>query len=452
MIIDHEVEITLAPAAKKHFLDLGYSFAAVKPRTKVLVRSIDLLSGSSVPVRYLCDVCGSEFAAKYFTLAVKERHLCRSCAQLGKTPLNKIDFSDRQREQIRRLYEDEWKESNEIAILLDVSGPTVRKFLIEDGVFRKNRGLPPNRECPVCSTRFRKGPSELRPVNCCSKACRGIFTQLWVERSCEHCGAAYRTKPWANERRFCSGDCWYKHNTRGAWTTCETCASPLWSTPTRPRSFCSKQCFGIANMNGIEQPCASCGTRSYKPKCHIRHDLFFCSTVCYFDYRDSNQAYREALAERISAGIVERWATDVEWATDQRERLSRQALDTIERWQGQGSKLEFLVHQMLDEMGVRFERWKRVRPAAGGAIKEFDVYFPDTDAYLEIHGGFWHADPRIFDDRTALSHVQRQNVANDDLKRSLIESELERPLHVLWEHDVHADPVRVRAELQAWGR
>jgi G:T-mismatch repair DNA endonuclease (very short patch repair protein) len=443
---NQQVQVRLTERSRGHFVAAGYPFRETKVRRFVTVKACDLMSGSSVVVEYRCDDCSAVNSAKYFTLAAKSTHRCRACAQRGKTPPNKVVFSEEQQRYILNLYQDEWLSPDAIAKLLDLSGPTIRKFLKAEGVWLGRRAKRPNCECPVCDAKFRRCPSDLKPINYCSRQCAARARELWDKRLCLTCDADFLVKP-HESRQYCSSTCWYQANTRGAWTTCLTCGERVWSTPGQPRSFCSRSCSGEAQKTGTQLPCTECGELRYIPECHQRGDYFFCSVPCFFTFKKTNEDYRTGVQEKAAEGLRRRWREDVEWANRQRISLGEAALKRMQTQSRKGSKLEDKVVAMLDDLEITYNRWKCIRTESG--VKEYDVYLPETDNYLEIHGGFWHADERLYPDRTQLRDVQRRNIQNDVFKAQLI-ADMGKRLYILWEHDIHKDEAQVREQLKRW--
>jgi G:T-mismatch repair DNA endonuclease (very short patch repair protein) len=92
------------------------------------------------------------------------------------------------------------------------------------------------------------------------------------------------------------------------------------------------------------------------------------------------------------------------------------------------NKLEQRVATMLDAAGVAYIPQYRV----GRFV--FDFYLPATHTLLEVHGTFWHADPRVYY-HGRLTQVQRRTVANDARKTAYA---LRQGYHlaILWEADV----------------
>lgn len=108
------------------------------------------------------------------------------------------------------------------------------------------------------------------------------------------------------------------------------------------------------------------------------------------------------------------------------------------------------MYGLLDAAGIPYEREKRLASKKYGVVKSYDIYFPATDTYVELHGTFWHADPSIYFDTAKLTPVQRHNLRNDLVKEDIVKSEHSRRLFIVWEREVAESPAAVSACLRAW--
>jgi G:T-mismatch repair DNA endonuclease (very short patch repair protein) len=92
------------------------------------------------------------------------------------------------------------------------------------------------------------------------------------------------------------------------------------------------------------------------------------------------------------------------------------------------NKLETRVARMFDAAGLSYQQ----QYALGRFV--FDFYLPATHTLVEVHGTFWHADPRKYEP-DALSPIQQRNVAND-AKKAAHAMACGYALTVLWEADM----------------
>jgi len=92
------------------------------------------------------------------------------------------------------------------------------------------------------------------------------------------------------------------------------------------------------------------------------------------------------------------------------------------------NKLEDKVAKLFDAEGVYYIQQYRV----GRFL--FDFYIPKTNTLVEVHGTFWHADPRVYspDKHTA---IQKRNLANDIRKENRAKQDGFN-FAIIWERDV----------------
>jgi G:T-mismatch repair DNA endonuclease (very short patch repair protein)/predicted DNA-binding protein YlxM (UPF0122 family) len=92
------------------------------------------------------------------------------------------------------------------------------------------------------------------------------------------------------------------------------------------------------------------------------------------------------------------------------------------------NKLETKFAAILDMMGVQYECQYRI----GRFL--FDFYVPYFNLLIEVHGTFWHADPRRYS-HLELTPIQQRNVSNDARKseRAIRDG---FNLIIFWESDI----------------
>lgn len=87
-------------------------------------------------------------------------------------------------------------------------------------------------------------------------------------------------------------------------------------------------------------------------------------------------------------------------------------------------ELEF--EKLLNELNVDFQTQEIV----GGKI--FDFYIPLFNLLIEVHGDYWHGNPKKY---SKLNRTQNKNVKND-AKKMLIAQENGYKLSIVWESDL----------------
>lgn len=93
------------------------------------------------------------------------------------------------------------------------------------------------------------------------------------------------------------------------------------------------------------------------------------------------------------------------------------------------NRLEQKFAAILDCMGIVYQQQYRL------SRYSYDFYIPSINALVEVHGTFWHADPRFYQPGN-LSAIQHRNIANDRRKANCA-TQHDYRLLVFWEHDIN---------------
>lgn len=133
-------------------------------------------------------------------------------------------------------------------------------------------------------------------------------------------------------------------------------------------------------------------------------------------------------------------------STERREKLSKALkgkpkseehkkimLKTLEKnrkeiLKGNPSKLESMVAAEFDRIGLKYESQYELEGF------HYDFYLPEYNVLLEVHGDYWHGNPRVYDTES-LNPMQRKNIGLDKMKYSIC-NKLGISLYILWECDV----------------
>lgn len=107
------------------------------------------------------------------------------------------------------------------------------------------------------------------------------------------------------------------------------------------------------------------------------------------------------------------------------------------------SKLEqnFAVN-FLDKLGVKYE-WQY---EAKDIKRFYDYYLPEHRILIEIDGGYYHADPRLYEGKD-LNKMQKHNKRVDSCKDNWAALH-GIPLIRIWEKDINENPSSVMAMLR----
>lgn len=101
------------------------------------------------------------------------------------------------------------------------------------------------------------------------------------------------------------------------------------------------------------------------------------------------------------------------------------------------NRLETAFADILDTLHIQYTWQYRL------GRYTYDFFVPQTQTLIEIHGTFWHADPRFYF-RGNLTEIQQHNVINDKRKAQHARKSGYNILY-FWEHDIHNAPHKVIA-------
>lgn len=96
---------------------------------------------------------------------------------------------------------------------------------------------------------------------------------------------------------------------------------------------------------------------------------------------------------------------------------------------------EQLVAQLLNERNIVFVQQFRISNYL------YDFFLPEYNLIIEVHGTFWHADPRFYSSK-ALTITQVKNVTND-ARKELKAKDQGYQFCVLWEYDIETSPATI---------
>ena len=107
------------------------------------------------------------------------------------------------------------------------------------------------------------------------------------------------------------------------------------------------------------------------------------------------------------------------------------------------SKLEDkFVKNILKKCGVEFQYQFKAESIG----RYFDFYIPEANTIIEINGGYWHSDPRLYEGKE-LTPVQKKNQKVDKWKKKWAD-EHRIPIYYFWEKDINENPEKVLIELR----
>jgi G:T-mismatch repair DNA endonuclease (very short patch repair protein) len=116
------------------------------------------------------------------------------------------------------------------------------------------------------------------------------------------------------------------------------------------------------------------------------------------------------------------------WTKEMKEEQRKKRIEWLRENQLKGnSELETEFKSILEIQNIHYEeQYKKF-----GYL--WDFYISETDALIEVHGDFYHCNPKKWDKPEY--DIQRVTVNNDQKKKKIIE-ENDEELHIFWEHDI----------------
>lgn len=96
----------------------------------------------------------------------------------------------------------------------------------------------------------------------------------------------------------------------------------------------------------------------------------------------------------------------------------------------------------MDKLNVKYT-WQFEAKDIG---RFFDYYLPDYNLIIEIDGGYYHSDPRLYEEKD-LNRMQKRNKKVDEYKNkwALMHG---IPILRIWEKDIREDPKGVMKMLK----
>lgn len=109
---------------------------------------------------------------------------------------------------------------------------------------------------------------------------------------------------------------------------------------------------------------------------------------------------------------------------------------------GSTSSLEDDVAEVLDDMGLKYERQKPLHDPDTGQYFAWVDFWLEGDIVLEVNGSFWHVDPRLYPDGPECEW-QEKTLENDKRRKTRMK-ELGIPIIEVWGLDIKENMDTVR--------
>lgn len=107
------------------------------------------------------------------------------------------------------------------------------------------------------------------------------------------------------------------------------------------------------------------------------------------------------------------------------------------------SKLEEkFAKNFLEKLNIEFDYQFKAESIG----RYYDFYLPTINIIIEINGGYWHSDPRLYEGKE-LTPTQKKNKRVDKLKKKWAD-EHKIPIYYFWEDDINKNPKLVLEQLK----
>lgn len=280
---------------------------------------------------------------------------------------------------------------------------------------RRRVNLHPWFLCAGCGRPTQGDPSSPGSSGYCSHACDPrVRKGKSKELSCRHCGRTFEVPAsrTIDERRcHCSSDCWKLATGRAVERRCAVCGERILVARAQVDDgtpyHCSSRCRRIARGTIRSTRCAHCGEEfDILTKVLADGKPHYCSMSC------------------SSTGSLPDAAT-----------LSARGAFAVSSSRAFISSIEAPVAEALERFGIEFEAQHLLIHPEGLHSCVADFHLPELNAVVEVNGGYWHADPHLYED-DELNETQRRGRERYARKVELLEL-LGIGLIEVWERDIH---------------
>lgn len=286
--------------------------------------------------------------------------------------------------------------------------------------------------CKNCGKEF-LGRTKKQCFYCCDEckkqyknSHRKTYTHI-----CDNCGIKYQNyiKSPSGKHTFCSHNCSNEFHSKQYRDVrkCEICGKEFIVTKSRTQRFCSIQCQGVWQSKyrrGINasnyrlipheervKKCEYCGDNFTSVPSHMK-TARFCSDKCRQDW------------------YANVWSQRDEWREESSIRATKMLSDGL--ISQTNTTPQKIVNDMLSTLNIEYineENFKYVT---------LDNYIPFYNLGIEVMGGYWHCDHRMF----PIIKYQRQKdrIVQDKRKRTYLKNNYGFEVLYLWEKDINENP------------
>jgi G:T-mismatch repair DNA endonuclease (very short patch repair protein)/transposase-like protein len=125
------------------------------------------------------------------------------------------------------------------------------------------------------------------------------------------------------------------------------------------------------------------------------------------------------------------------WASLNKDHYRKMGINScMKQSLGKKNIPEKIVEEFLKENNIEYVYSKKIQN------RQFDFYLNEYNLLLEVHGDYWHANPKIYgENKRQINEIQLMKISNDKQKKKLAES-LGYKLKVIWEQDIKSNKFR----------
>lgn len=277
--------------------------------------------------------------------------------------------------------------------------------------------------CKNCGTEFFKKHS--KHYFCCVDCKRKYQKEnnKGFIATCSNCGQEYNRKSKVKgKNNFCSLDCEkeFKHNESHVTKTCEICNKEFEVRKQRSsQRFCSHECQSIwqksqtgelnSHYKKIEVECGNCKKKIMVSPSRIKNtNNIFCDPKC-----------RKEWFSNV-------WSQQEEW----KEKSRIRGATTTKNSKKTATKPQILIESILDKKEIIYESEYNCKYYS----IDDAIFIDDKIYFIEIMGGYWHCDSRLYD--TPKYDNQKERIKKDKAKNTYINNQYNIKILYLWEQDI----------------
>ncbi|AZV43735.1 restriction endonuclease [Peribacillus asahii] len=442
------VKVKWTTKNKKYFELFGYQFTCKGEEFEIRINELN--KGSRIEIECTCNQCKDIFKREAKRAFKSDKHFCSNeCRNKYNklnpiTPETKVEYNCDMCDKSFRVanYRFQQVKNGEHENLF-CSRECQGKWNSLNRTGENNPHFNSIKiNCEYCEEEFSVPKHRQHTAKFCSDKCKRIGSRKRIEINCGVCNKKLEVAPSKIEQSksgqvFCSNECVGKYNAirhkeNRINKTCLICNTHYDVKPSEAEKSvtCSVECQKIwqskyligENANNYNSNitsemrmhnCDWCGTKyelkaPYKIKMREQGKSLFCSIRCYREW------------------YAKEWSQSLEWKDESRMRAVRMLEDGT--FNKTDTECQMIINEILDNLKIKYENEYNCKYYA------VDNYLVDYNLMIEVNGGYWHADPRIYHEINYQNQVDR--IKNDKAKNTYIKNNYEINILYLWEEDI----------------